>query len=45
LQRNTGNYGVTAIYQPREKTLWNRFKSLLGFAYGGNMYDGTTMPS
>lgn len=37
LQKSSSPYGVTAIYSPREKSLWNRFKGLLGFAYGGQL--------
>ena len=35
LQRGDNNYGVTAIYEPREDNLVNRIKGFLGFKYGG----------
>ena len=35
LQKNTGKYGVTAIYAPRPKTVWNRVKGFFGFDNGG----------
>ena len=37
LQKSSSPYGVTAIYAPREKGVWNRVKGFLGFADGGQM--------
>ena len=37
LQKNTGKYGVTAIYAPRPKTVWNRVKGFFGFEDGGQL--------
>lgn len=39
LQNGKGKYGVTAIYSPREATIWNRLKGAFGFAEGGNLFD------
>lgn len=35
LQNPKGNIGVTAIYQPRKETFFNRVKTKLGFKQGG----------
>ena len=35
LQNGKGKYGVTAIYAPREKNMWNRVKGFFGFDNGG----------
>lgn len=35
LQSGKGKYGVTAIYEPRRATLWNRAKGFFGFNNGG----------
>lgn len=35
LQSGKGKYGVTAVYEPRKSTLWNRAKGFFGFNNGG----------
>ena len=37
LQNGKGKYGVTAVYAPRENTIWNRVKGFFGFADGGRL--------
>lgn len=37
LQNPKGNIGVTAIYQPRKETIFNRVKTKLGFKQGGTL--------
>lgn len=37
IQGSKGKYGVTAIYKPRETTIWNRFRGMLGLEEGGEI--------
>lgn len=42
LQNSKGQYGVTAIYEPREDNLYNRVRGFFGFEEGKERYPNTT---